>query len=295
MRVLIVGVSGDVGQSLARRLLACGARVYGTSRRLPSDEILRHREYDHISGSLGDRGTLDNLPLTEVDWIVYLAAAGVKAKTRIWPDCVEVNCYAPIEFLERVRFVKVGSGNICKLLYCRTYYEDHTCANGLMRENPYALTKAVCTRIFRTIAPSVFANVGIATLYNTFGKDCLGVSVIPYAIACFRNKEIAEFGSGKAKKDWIYIDDAIDVLLLAMDSNWSRCINEFDVGTGKLTSVKDLILMIADIMGVSSDYYVFNSSNDRDDQSIEDCASAFLPDWQPNRDLRGRLEKMLLE
>jgi len=58
-------------------------------------------------------------------------------------------------------------------------------------------------------------------------------------------------------------------------------IQYFDFGTGQLTSIKQVVVKLAGLMGCSNDLLSFDSKRDRDDSELISCAKKFLPGWKP--------------
>src|SRR6202008_4591127 len=90
-----------------------------------------------------------------------------------------------------------------------------------------------------------------ARIFMTYGpaqKD-LG-KLVPYAILSLLRGERPNISSGKRDIDWIYVDDVVDgLLLMAATPNLEGAI--MGLGSGTLTSVRDLVAQITSIIDPS--------------------------------------------
>ncbi len=116
--------------------------------------------------------------------------------------------------------------------------------------SPYAVTKIV-----NEIYANVFSNTyGLQTIglryFNVFGKrqDPNGAyaAVIPKWIAAFlKNDEVIINGDGKTSRDFCYVDNAVQMNLLAATSSNHQALNQvFNVAMNNRTSLNELFEMI---------------------------------------------------
>ncbi len=92
-------------------------------------------------------------------------------------------------------------------------------------------------------------NVGILRLHNVYGPysdySATTGQVIPSLIRKALNNTNSSFivwGSGKQYRDFIYIEDVVDVLLLMLEKGMNKGV--IQVGTAKATTIKDLANII---------------------------------------------------
>jgi GDP-D-mannose 3',5'-epimerase len=97
-------------------------------------------------------------------------------------------------------------------------------------------------------------NVGLLRLHNVYGP---GVSfepdraqVIPALIRkaiLYPAEPFVVWGDGNQYRDFIYVDDVVDALLLMADKGMNRDV--LQVGSGNATSIRDLARLIVEISG----------------------------------------------
>ena len=70
---------------------------------------------------------------------------------------------------------------------------------------------------------------------------------IPVIInSILKNKKIPIYGNGKQKRDFVYVEDAIEAVLLLMETDFSGPIN---LGSGKSISVKEICEILEKLSG----------------------------------------------
>lgn len=109
------------------------------------------------------------------------------------------------------------------------------------------------------------------------------------------------WGSGKIKREFIHSDDLADVSIYIMNNvNFEQtyknnmCIKncQINVGTGVSYSIKDVALMIMEVVGFDGDL-LFNS--DKPDSAMDrlmDCAKINSLGWEPKISLKKGIEMM---
>ena len=277
-RVLITGVSGFVGQKLAARFLAAGHQVLGVDLRAAEFAFAEDAHFEFVALDLTDASAVAKLPWEGIDLLYHLAAAGVKAATRQWPLCVQVNVMGTAALFQALLTrVQVGQP-VPRIVYTKTYYEDHLEALPAFRENPYVLSKIAATRWLEAVAPLYPQSITIAKVFQVYGPGDDPHNVLSYAARTLKDGEKATFGSGKSLRDWIYIDDFIQGLI-ACGADHGSGLHRFDLGSGERHSIREMVEMIAESCGADASQLEFDPAKDRGDTEIEDWAKHLPPDF----------------
>ena len=277
MSVFVTGASGFVGRHLLSRLLDEGHNVIAYDLKPPVSPNYAGRHTHIITGDLSSGEGLDQIVWEEVDAVVHLAAAGVKASRRNWSECVSVNIVGTETLLHAMSQVSPTP----LLVYPRTFYEDYLNKIPGLEKNPYIVTKTAATKIVELWASdNKNANVVFGSIFQAYGAGDDPGNILTYTTNCLKNGVAAELGCGNRLRDWIYIDDLVDAFTIALKVNGNK-IQYFDFGTGQLTSIKKVVVKLAGLMGCSNDQLSFDSKRDRDDTELISCAKKFLPVWKP--------------
>jgi len=289
MRVLLTGANGFVGRHLLPRLLGEGHDVitYDLNPPITQDHSCGH--LDIITGDLSSGEGLDQIVWEDVNAVIHLAAAGVKASQRNWYDCVSVNLIGTEQLIHAMNHVFTPP----LLIYPRTFYEKYLNEFPDLKSNPYVVTKAAGTRVVELWASgNENACVVFSTIFQVYGPGDDPNSVLTYAAGCLRNKVITQLGSGRGLRDWIYIEDLVDAFIRALSLSGNR-IQNFDFGTGKLTSLKEMVEILAKLLGSSNDLLQFNPKRDRGDTELVSGAEKTLQDWEPNFSIEAGLTRFV--
>lgn len=130
-------------------------------------------------------------------------------------------------------------------------------------------------------------------LSNSYGPGRHEISLIPYLINSVQNNKKIEVRDPYAQNDFIYVEDvaeAICQLLLKCKKT-----DVFNIGSGKLISVKEIIEKIFKIFNVSINYKITNQ------QQIDSFSYAYADiskikkeiGWQPKIDIDEGLQKTI--
>ena len=278
MKVLITGANGFVGCHLVQQLAALGHEVTG----FDIHPHLRHSLPDvtYIQGNITELQLHSSLDFSCFDTVVHLAAAGVKASSREWTSCAQANIAGTQQLLAALTLLPKPPALFC----FRTFYEKHLWDEDQpFRDNPYVMTKYIASQIacdWAHQAPE--RQLFLATVYQAYGPGDAPTNLLSYAAHCFSRGEKAVFGSGSPMRDWVFIDDVVAAVTHCLSQcGTSTGVSEFDIGTGVLTSVRDMVQSLGGIMGIGPAGYVFDSKINRGDEGLRDCATRLPPGWKP--------------
>lgn len=285
-------MSGFVGQKLAARFLDEGHSVIGVDLNQAAFEFDGHPAFQFIAADLTDPKTIKALPWEWVDLLYHLAAAGVKAATRNWPLCVRVNVMGTATLMEALMERVQAGVDVPRIVYTKTYYEDHVDAIPAFEENPYVVTKVAATRWIEAISPVYPQSISIAKVFQVYGPGDDPDNVLSYAARTLKAGQKATFGSGKSLRDWIYIDDFIEGLI-ACGSETRVGLHRFDLGSGTRHTIREMVEIIAELCGAEESLLEFDPLKDRGDTEIEDYARNLPEDFQASYSLRDGLAALI--
>lgn len=132
------------------------------------------------------------------------------------------------------------------------------------------LSEDLCTKPFNalTAAKNSLHNLGIelakdyninfiwTRLTNSFGPGRHGASLIPYLIESVKNDQKIEIREPNAQNDFIYVEDVADAIYLLL-LKYKKS-GTFNIGSGKLTSIRDIIKEIFKTLNVKKEYTLAN-------------------------------------
>lgn len=247
MRVTVLGGFGFIGAALTERCIEEGHEVTVFSR--PSSD---HGRLAHLAGQYrlvtGDFSISDEvLPaLKSADIVVHLISGSVPGSSIARPvDDVETNVLPSLKLFQAC--VEQGVGKVVFISSGGTVYGV---SNGLPSKEcdfcrpivPYAASKEMIEKYLAVFAHHHALDYTVLRLSNPYGPKQVaraGQGVIAAWMERLKRGEAVEiWGDGNVVRDYIYIDDAVSAIMLAMSGKASRRI--FNVGSGVGYSLNQL-------------------------------------------------------
>ncbi len=267
MRFLITGAAGFLGAPLANRLIECDHRVVGLDDLSTGDPERLSSEVHLVRGDINDRPKLWTL-LQEVDCVYHLAARVIVPESVLYPrDYNQVNVGGTVTLMEAMRDVGVrrvvfiSSGTIYGNQ--KTQPVRESCRPN--PRSPYAVSKLSAEYYIRSIGDLWGIETVCLRVFNAYGPDQrmppTNAPVIPYCIRQSLDQgTIVVHGDGRQTRDYVYVDDVVDAMAAAaITPDINRLI--INVGSGKETSVNDVIREVLKITGMNPEI-VMNKTHD---------------------------------
>ncbi|MEM4216226.1 MAG: GDP-L-fucose synthase [Candidatus Anstonellales archaeon] len=252
MKILVTGATGFIGSNLVPKLIEKGHEVIGVSS----------KEYNLLEQSEIRRLFKDVKP----DAIYALAAkvGGILANKTYPADFIYENLAINTYFLEEAR-----KSGVKRLIYtfCGCSYprdapnpiKEEYLFKGLPDENAMFYSIAKATNYLQLLAYRRQYKVDwvAAIPGNVYGPydnfSDAGSHVIPGLIRRFHfakergDKQVVVWGSGKPVRDFIYVEDVADALVLMLDRYHSDL--PLNISFGKGISIKELVEIVRDVVG----------------------------------------------
>lgn len=257
-RVFITGATGFIGASLVHRLIADGHRAVHVLARKSSDSRRLEGVQSKIHIHEGDVTNLGSLRRVAVrvrpEYIFHFANAGLYGGVSL-PDkkVLEINFFGLVNLLEALApipykfFLNTGSSSEYgpKRVLMR---EDIDC----VPENVYGISKLMATRYASFIGRTQKKPVVTFRLFSPFGPWDDPRRLIMQSISHFLRGNQPSLGNPKAVRDYIFIEDAIDLFLEAAGKAPRLPRGEvFNVGRGRQISAGEVVAEIANLTGYS--------------------------------------------
>ena len=229
--ILITGGSGFLGKRLISRL----------------DKI----NYSYISLSSKD-GDINNAEtfqsIYKVKFVFHLA--GKSFVPQSWEEDDNLFSTNILGTRNVVQFCKKVDA---KLIMASSYIYGHP-RNLPIKENhpiepnnPYALSKWIAEQIVEFDSKHNNLNAVILRIFNIYGNGQSENFLIPKIISHVENNEEIKIFDLKPKRDFVYIEDVVDALILSLKIK--NGFHRFNIGSGESFSVEQIIQMIQKIYG----------------------------------------------
>jgi len=270
---LVTGVAGFIGSNLLEILLLLDQRVIGldnfaTGHQHNLDEVeglVSKQQWTHFKFIEGDIRNYKHCEeaVSGVDYVLHQAALG--SVPRSIADPLTTNATNISGFLNMLQAAKEANVESFTYAASSSTYGDHP-ALPKVEENignplsPYAVTKYV-NELYAGVYAKTYGFKAIGLRYfNVFGKrqDPNGAyaAVIPKWIsAMIKGEEVFINGDGETSRDFCYIDNTVQMNILAATAPDEAKDEVYNVAVGDRTTLNDLFSSIKEAL-VSNDITV---------------------------------------
>lgn len=317
---LITGVAGFIGSNLLEKLLKLDQRVIGLDNFSTGFEknlkevqsLVSQEQWLRFRFIEGDIRNLDDCQQTckDVDYILHEAAIG--SVPRSLEDPIRTNENNISGTLNM--FIAARDNNVKRIVYAASSstYGDHP---GLPKVedtigkplSPYAVTKYV-NELYADVFARCYGLESIGLRYfNVFGPrqdpDGAYAAVIPKWIGQLLDGKAPTInGDGETSRDFCYVQNAIQINILAATVEQAEAINQvYNVAVGDRTTLLDLLLLLRDSLAanypdlkdIQPDHRDFRPGDVMHSQADISKASRLLG-YQPSHSIDQGLEEALV-
>lgn len=261
--ILVTGGGGFIGSSSCEVLLQLNNKVicfdnFSTGSKTNINEFLSNPNFTLIHGDIRNLEACKEA-MTKVDYVLHLAALGSVPRSINDPITTnEVNISGFLNVLVAARDAKVK-----RVVYAASSstYGDSVALPKLEDNigkplSPYAITKYV-NELYADIFSRVYGLDSIGLRYfNVFGRkqDPNGAyaAVIPkFVMQLMKHESPVVNGDGLFSRDFTYIDNVLQMNLLALSTENSAALNTvYNVAFGESTTLNELTACLKEYLGV---------------------------------------------
>ena len=254
-KLLVLGGSGFIGSHVAQRGINSGYETYVVCRSLPEKrKIIKGVKY--INCDISNKNNMGILSEINFNYIVNLSGCiDHSSFFKSGKELIDVHFYSLVNlvsFLRKdnlLRFVQIGSSDE----YGNNAAPQHE-AQIEKPFSPYSFAKSASTTFIKYLFETENFPGVILRPFIIYGPGQKKNRLIPYVINESLKNETFEVSSGNQIRDFLYIDDAVDAIFLALknDAVNGRIIN---LGSGHPRSVKSVIQLIVQKIGGGNPLY----------------------------------------
>jgi len=256
MKIAILGANGFLGQALSKRLaLESGCDLILFSRTISSD-LRKLESYSHINIVQGDyKNGLDVLPVIKnQDIVFHLISNSVPSSSWLEPGLeIEFNLLPTIKL-----FQLCAESGVSKIVFTSSggtvYGDKQVCEISenfpLKPFSPHGITKVAIEHYLNYFKRKSGLNYDIYRISNLYGlgQKKVGFGVINTWLRAAKNDEpLKLFGNGENVKDYIFIDDAVELMMNSLSDLDESQVYNLCSGMGiSLNAIIDIIKAITD-------------------------------------------------
>lgn len=258
-RLFVTGGAGFIGSNLVDRLLQSGSSVvvydnYSSGFDENLEQAKRISNFTVIRGDLLDLPSLTKA-MAGCDFVFHLAAnADVRYGTMYPRKDLEQNTIATFNVLEAMR-----ANGIKKIVFSSTgsiYGESKVIPTP--EESPfpvqtslYGASKLAGEGLIQAYCEGFGFQGWIFRFVSILGERYTHGHVFDFYKRLLDNpNELFVLGDGHQKKSYLYVDDCIEAMLLAIKKSKEK-VNIFNLGTNEFCKVNDSISWITGYLGLS--------------------------------------------
>jgi UDP-glucose 4-epimerase len=282
MRILVTGGAGFIGSNLIQALLLSKHDVFSL------DNYSTGYKSNEVEGCIyvnDDILNIDKVFDIQFDVIFHLAALA-----RIHPSFIK-----PHE-----TFISNVNGTESVLEYARKHNSKVIFSGSSSRwhnphQSPYATSKYIGEELCKMYKKSFNLQVQVARFYNVYGPNEIITGDYKTLIGVWRdqmnnNKPLTIIGDGDQRRDFTYVGDIIDGLILIMNSNIYHE-DAWELGTGLNYSINEIYKIFEEKYNVSNIYIPDQSGNYRvtlreDDDTLNKLG------WKPTDKLKQYIHSL---
>ena len=236
MKLLVTGGCGFIGSAVVRLAVKRGHEVVNldamtyAANAANVASIAQSNLYSFEQADIRDRAALDRIFATHApDAVMHLAAESHVDRSIDGPsDFIETNITGTFNLLEAARahwtragkpqsfrFHHISTDEVFGSLGAEGQFTEHTPYDP---RSPYSASKAASDHLVRAWAETYGLPTVLTNCSNNYGPYHFPEKLIPVVILnALHGKPIPVYGKGENVRDWLYVEDHADALLLVLE------------------------------------------------------------------------------
>jgi dTDP-glucose 4,6-dehydratase len=236
MKILVTGGAGFIGSAVVRLAVARGHEIVNVDALTYAAcldnvaEVARRNTYAFEQADIRDRAALDRiLAHHQPDAIMHLAAESHVDRSIDGPGTfIETNVTGTYTLLEAARAYWIARGRPDGFRFHHISTDEvfgSLGPTGKFTEDtpydprsPYSASKAASDHLVRAWGETYGLPVVLTNCSNNYGPYHFPEKLIPVVILnALQGKPIPVYGKGENVRDWLYVEDHADALLLVLE------------------------------------------------------------------------------
>ena len=254
MNVMITGIAGGIGSTLAWQLKQKGYRVIGVDNFNNGYYENLFEGEEHVFDEFYERDIRDDISMQlimndeKIDVLIHLAAITSLPSAETDPrETIDVNVAGTASLLDAVRKSNVKRAIVASTsaIYENSIHPPFKETDYLYPRLMYPLSKKMVEDLIESYIVNYGMDIVTLRFFNVFGprQDIHRETppLLNYITKCVAERGEATFYStGTQQRDYVHVDDVAEMIILSMEVP-DAAGETFNVCTGTLTSVRDIV------------------------------------------------------
>ena len=265
MKLLVTGGLGFIGSNFILKILNekqknsvvnVDAELFGSNHQ-NLESVKNHENYRFVKGNITNRHLMEDL-ISECDAVVNFAAESFVDRSIADANPFLVSnirgTFTILDIIkeQKKRLVQISTDEVFGSLESTTAKEN----SRFNPSSPYAATKAAAELLINSYSVTYGSDVIITRCTNNYGPRQFTEKLIPKTILLAnQNKKIPIYGNGKNIRDWIFVDDHCDAVLMALLNG--RTGESYNISANNEVDNITIVQKILKIMNKSEDLIEF--------------------------------------
>ena len=265
MKLLVTGGLGFIGSNFILKILNekqknsvvnVDAELFGSNHQ-NLESVKDHEKYRFVKGNITNRHLMEDL-ISECDAVVNFAAESFVDRSIADANPFLVSnirgTFTILDIIkeQKKRLVQISTDEVFGSLESTTANEN----SKFNPSSPYAATKAAAELLINSYSVTYGSDVIITRCTNNYGPRQFTEKLIPKTILLAnQNKKIPIYGNGKNIRDWIFVDDHCDAVLMALLNG--RTGESYNISANNEVDNITIVQKILKIMNKSEDLIEF--------------------------------------
>jgi len=265
MKLLVTGGLGFIGSNFITKILEeksdfevvnVDAQLHGADKRNLSG-IENNENYEFVNGNITNKRLMEEL-ISKCDAVVNFAAESfVDRSINDANPFLVSNIRGTFTILDIItkqkkRMIQISTDEVFGSLIDGTATEQ----SKLNPSSPYAATKAAAELLANSYSATYGSDVIITRCTNNYGPRQFAEKLIPKTILlASKDRKIPIYGKGTNIRDWIYVDDHCDAVLLTLLNGKSG--KSYNISANNEIDNLTVVRKILEIMNKSEDLIDF--------------------------------------
>jgi len=297
--IMVTGSNGFIGQNLISKLLNMNFEIYALSSSIKNSNKPNLNEIDI---DLNQKSEVANLiEKVQPDVIIHLAYDWKDneltenfSSNNIGNLNMTLNILNACSSIKKIpKFISIGS--------CEEYGDAEIPFIETLPPNPitnYGRIKFLISQKIQEYSNKKQINGITLRLSVVYGNNQNAKMLIPYTIVNLLNREPVKILHGDDTRDFIHVQDVVDAIILALESNSLFSGSAVNIASGQSIIVKDLVRYIVNYVDPNLEYLLEFNSTQIDTAHIKnyfvDIKKAHkILTWQPKINLKKGLSQLI--